>query len=48
MGLSPIVHTEITSWAQGMGITLLPFERQAIRAIDLAYIIHCNSKDKNG
>lgn len=46
MGISAITHTEITSWADGMNIELLPFERKAIRAVDEAYVTYCNSKAK--
>lgn len=45
MALNPISHTEITAWASGMNLELLPFERRAIRAIDQAYVAHCNSKN---
>lgn len=46
MGLGPITHTEISAWSTGMGINLMPIEREAIRAIDRAYLTHHNSKDK--
>jgi hypothetical protein len=46
MGFNPITHVEITAWSDGMDIDILPFERRAIRAVDEAYMIHCNSKDK--
>jgi hypothetical protein len=51
MGISPINHLEITAWSDGMALSpLMPFERQAIRAVDDAYVIYSNSKakDKNG
>ena len=44
MGAGSITHVEITAWANGMGIELLPFERQAIRQIDKAFLIYSNSK----
>ena len=44
MGAGPITHVEITAWANGMGIDLLPFERQALRQIDRAFLIYSNSK----
>jgi len=44
MRLGPITHQEITAWAEGMRYNLLPFERQCIRAIDRAYLLHLNSK----
>lgn len=52
MGFNSITHTEITHWADGMWMKLLPFERRALRRIDKAYMEHCNTKanekDKNG
>lgn len=46
MQVAAIKHVEITAWAQGMGINLLPFERRAICAIDDAFMAHQNSKSK--
>jgi hypothetical protein len=48
MALPPITHTEITSWADGMKIDLLPFERRALKALDNAYTSYFNSKSANG
>ncbi len=44
MGLGPITHLEISAWAEGMKIDLLPFERKAIRELDKAFLIYSNSK----
>lgn len=44
MGFSPITHTEIGEWSRGMGLNILPLEREALRAIDKAYMLHCNKK----
>lgn len=38
MVLGPITNVEISAWASGMGIDLLPFERRAILAVDRAYL----------
>lgn len=46
MGFNPITHVEMTAWAEGMGVTLTPFERNCIRVIDDAYRVHCNKKEK--
>jgi hypothetical protein len=44
--LGPITHCEITAWAKGMKIDLMPLERRAIRSLDVAYLNFQNSKDK--
>jgi hypothetical protein len=46
MSIGPITNVEIDHWARLMNIDLLPFEVQAIREIDIAYINNHNSKDK--
>lgn len=46
MGPNPITHQEITFWAEGNGIDLIPTEREAICAIDRTFILHAYSKDK--
>jgi len=45
MAQNPLTHTEITAWAEGMKLNLLPFEREAIVRIDDAFQSHSNSKD---
>lgn len=44
MGFSAITHTEITNWSEGMGVSVTPFERRCIIAIDNAYRVHCSKK----
>jgi hypothetical protein len=46
-GFTPISHTEITHWSEGMGIGITPFERSCIIAIDNAYRIHLSEELKN-
>lgn len=46
MQATGIKHVEITAWAEGMQINLLPFERRAIRAVDVAFMDYQNSKAK--
>jgi hypothetical protein len=46
MTLGPITHCEITAWADGEGIRLMPFQRRAIRALDVAYINFQNKQGK--
>lgn len=46
MAVSSITHEEITAWAEGNNISLMPFERRCIRAIDKAYVTYQNSKAK--
>jgi hypothetical protein len=45
MGHGPITHTEITNWDKGMQYRVSPFERQAIRALDRAFMIYSHSKE---
>lgn len=47
MQCSGIKHTEITAWSEGMRINITPFERRAIRAIDVAFINNQNTKSKD-
>lgn len=42
MSVSPISYTEIKHWSELMGITLLAWELEAIRAIDTAFIKSIN------
>jgi hypothetical protein len=47
-GFSPITHSEITAWSEGMDIGISPFERRCIVAIDDAYRVFCSKrKDKD-
>lgn len=46
MCIGPIPYSEIAVWAKLMQLNLLPFEIKALRAIDEAYVTHCNTKDK--
>lgn len=47
MAHGPITNVEITAWAEGMGIDLMPIERRALLAIDKAFLIHSNSDSKS-
>jgi hypothetical protein len=46
MTYNAITHQEITAFADGERINMLPFERRAIRAIDRAFIKFQNAKSK--
>jgi hypothetical protein len=47
MQATGIKHLEITAWSDGMGYKITPFERKAIRAIDVAFMNHQNTKSKD-
>lgn len=46
MGFNPITHVELTAWSNGMQIGITPFERSCVIAIDNAYRLHLNDKEK--
>lgn len=46
MGVNPISFTEIKSWIDVTEKSISQFELKALRAIDQAYLIHQNEKEK--
>ncbi len=50
MGVGPITFVEIGKWAELTRKKPIPFEIEALRELDRAFLIHSNTKakDKNG